>query len=513
MGYKETLAVIEDIAAVLLEQGLKPGDRVALTGKNTPQWALAYMGVLFAGGVIVPLDYQLKDNDLSTLIEFAGAEFIFVDHEKYDHFKDGPFKSVFALDSKDPHYILDLKHQWTGEYPKSSEEDLAAILFTSGTTGTPKGVMLTHKNFVSDCLLSQTHMEITHEDVFYALLPLHHSYSMQAVFIEGVSVGAEIVFGGKMVVNQILSDLKEGNVTMFLGIPLLFNKLYKGIMKGIKEKSILAYGVIRFLMAITGFIKRVFGLNLGRKLFKGILAKVSLDTNRICISGGGPLPASTFSGFNALGIDFVQGYGLTETSPILALNPKDSYQFTSVGKVVPQADIRIIDPDSDGRGEIVVRGPMVMKGYYKNEEATKEIFTEDGYLKTGDVGYLDSKEFLYLTGRAKNLIVTEGGKNVFPEEIENAFQLYDQIEQVLVKGYLQNAKTKSEGIEAYFYPSEPLRQEAEGQESDFLQNQFDKIVDHVNRELLPYQRISRFKVLAEPMEMTSTKKIKRFTVS
>jgi long-chain acyl-CoA synthetase len=361
-------------------------------------------------------------------------------------------------------------------------------------------------------------MQLYPTDVFYALLPIHHSYTMLAVFIESMSVSAELVFGKRIVVKQILSDLKQAKVTMFLGVPVLFNKLLKGLMNGIREKGIIVYGLIRFLMGISGFIKKVFKVNPGKKMFHGILEKISLDNIRICICGGGPLPSSTFKMYNQLGIDFVQGYGLTETSPIITLNPIYAYKEASVGKVLPRTEMKILDPDERKNGEIIVRGPMVMSGYYRNEEATKEIFTEDGWLKTGDVGYLDSENYLMLTGRKKSLIVTEGGKNVFPEEIEDEFQLYDEIEQILVLGFEKDKKTKVEGIRALIYPAEAYKDDLLNTNSPeetekIMQQRMEEIVSEVNKRLVPYKRIETVRLVDEPMEMTSTKKIKRFIVA
>jgi long-chain acyl-CoA synthetase len=336
---------------------------------------------------------------------------------------------------------------------KAQSEDTAAILFTSGTTGTPKGVMLSHRNMVSDCYLAQGNMSLSPNDVFYAILPIHHSYTMMAVFFEAISVGASIVFGKKLIISQILKELKEGEVTMFLAVPMLFNKMIAALMNGVREKGIVLYGLIRFLMSVSGLLKKVFKVNVGKKMFGFLLKKLSLDKNRICISGGGPLPASTFKMFNQLGIDFVQGYGLTETSPITHLNPVEAYIETSVGKKIPQVEVKIVNPDSDGNGIIYIKGPMVMQGYYNNPEATAEVL-EDGWLNTGDVGHQDARGYLYLTGRAKNIIVTEGGKNVFPEEIEDHFQLYNEIDTICVLGYLTDKKTKSEGIRALVYPDQ-----------------------------------------------------------
>ena len=503
-NFSQVLEKTELLGQYLYSQGIRKGDRVGVSGKNSPEWAFAYLGILFAGAIVVPLDYGLKNSEILGLMKTAEVDILFCDTEKYEFFREQGLKELIALSPKNDNYILDISCGASKDIPLPAEDDLAAILFTSGTTGVSKGVMLTHKNFVSDAYQAQACMNIFHTDVFYALLPLHHSYSMLAVFIESLAVGAEVVFAKHLAIGQILKDLKQGKVTMFLGIPLLFNKLIKGLMKGIREKGIVVYGLIRFLMWLSGIIKKYLHVNPGKKMFNGLLAKLSLDTNRICICGGGPLPASTFKLFNQLGIDFVQGYGLTETSPIVALNPKEAYKESSVGKMIPGTETRILNPDENGCGEIAIRGSMIMKGYYKNEEATREVLMEDGFLNTGDVGYLDSDNYLYLTGRAKSMIVTEGGKNVFPEEIEDKFQLYDEVDQILVRGFLLDKKMKVEAIEALIYPGE----EAKGTD----EKRYQEIIDEVNHELKPYQKINRFTILDEPMEMTTTKKIKRFAV-
>ncbi|MDC7227423.1 MAG: class I adenylate-forming enzyme family protein [Spirochaetales bacterium] len=510
--YTEAWKKINQVANYLLNIGLSKGEHVGLTGKNSPEWAISYLAILTAGGVVVPVDYSLKTDDVSRLLEFADINILFVDSEKFDDLKPSAHKGKLKKISLSPDktdYVLDINFSQTIEHEKAGEDDTAAILFTSGTTGEPKGAMLSHKNFVSDCFMFQGNMNIYHTDVFYALLPIHHSYTMLAVFIEAFSVGAELVFAKKVVVQQIFKDLKKAKVTMFLGIPMLFNKIIKGLMNGIREKGIVVYGLIRFMMGFSGLVKKIFGVNIGKSLFGGILSKVSLDTNRICICGGGPLPAETFKYFNQMGIDFVVGYGLTEAAPGLTLNPIYAYRESSIGKIIPLVEMKVLDPDSDGTGELIARGPNIMKGYYKNEQASKEAFTEDGWLLTGDSGYIDDENYVYLTGRKKNMIVTEGGKNVFPEEIEDHFQLFDEIEQILVRGYVQDEKMQTEGIEAVIVPSEDF---AKNNTDEDIKTRLDQIIDEVNREMLPYKRISRISVRKEEMEMSSTKKIKRFKV-
>ena len=522
LTYTQAREKIIGVANYLAVKGVKHGDKVAVSGKNSPEWAIAYLAILYVGATVIPLDYQLKDEEIDFLLTFAGVQYLFIDAERINDIDSkgtvGLLEKI-SLEVGHADYIFNKMAEKSPKRKGASENDLAAILFTSGTTGNPKGVMLTHANLVSDCFLAQDLMTLYPTDIFYALLPIHHSYTMLAVFIEAISVGAEIVFGKKLIVSQILKELKRGNVTMFLAVPMLFNKMLKGLMNGIKEKGVVVYGLIRFLMGISGLIKKVFKVNPGHKMFNGLLAKLSLDKIRICISGGGPLPSSTFKMFNQLGIDFVQGYGLTETSPIITLNPIYAYIETSVGKILPRTEMKLIDVDEKGIGEIVVRGPMVMQGYYKNKEATDEILAADGWLRTGDVGYIDADNYVYLTGRKKSLIVTEGGKNVFPEEIEDAFQLYDEIDQICVMGYLTDVKMKSEGIRALIHPSEKYVDEMAKKYADAatlyaeMEKHMKEVVDKVNKDLLPYKRISKVTVVAEPLEMTSTKKIKRYIVA
>jgi len=517
LTYRAARDRVRAVAVHLQRSGIAAGDRVVVTGKNSPEWAVAYLGVLYAGAVVVPIDYGIPIEDARGLATFSGARAILVDGEHYDAYPPADLGMVtrVSLAKTRENYIFDLPLSGDDAASRDDaseialpddETSLAAILYTSGTTGNPKGVMLTHANLVSDCYLSQGNLSISETDVFYALLPLHHSYTMLAVFIESLSVGAETVFGKRLITSQILKELKLGGVTMFLGVPLLFNKLIAGINKGIREKGILVYGLMKGLMALSGGIKKLFNVNPGKKLFGSILKKVSLDTNRICISGGGPLPKSTFRQFNQLGIDFVQGYGLTETSPIVALNPTHHFKIASVGKIIERCEMRIADPDEEGNGEIQIKGPMVMQGYYNNPEATREAFTADGWLKTGDIGHIDHEGYLYLSGRAKSLIVTEGGKNVFPEEIEDKFQLYTEIEQILVRGYVKDAATRAEAVEALVYPATDF---AEGKADDQVRQRIDEIISAVNHDLPMYKKISRFEVLAEPLAMTTTKKIKR----
>lgn len=516
LTYRQAHEKIVQLSKWLAANGVKHGDKVAVTGKNSPEWAVVYLATLYAGGIICPLDYALKIEEQENLLSVAEPKFLFVDDEKYQRYieKSASYK-VYALSPKyQDKYVYNLSTDEDPEIKRPEENETAAILFTSGTTGKPKGVMLSHKNLVSDCYIAQTHMTIYNTDVFYALLPIHHAYTMLAVFIETISVGAEVVFGKSMAVNRLMHELKEGKITMLLGVPMLFNKLIQGIMKGVKEKGAFVYGLIRFLMGISYFVKKVFKVNPGKKMFKAVLEKANLSTIRIAICGGGPLAKSVFKLYNEMGIDFVQGYGLTETSPIIALNPVQHFKIESVGKYfVDYMQMKILDPNEDGVGEIAVKGPMVMQGYYNMPTETSLMFTEDGWFKTGDLGWLDSENYLMLSGRVKNMIVTEGGKNVYPEEIEDKFQLQSDVQQITVQGYIADEAKKSEELEALIYPSDDffkrLGLERDGANPTTVQQEIKKDVEEVNKTLLPYQRITKITILEKPLEMTTTLKVKR----
>lgn len=520
-SYNEVFVKVEKLAKWLVQNGVEKGDRIAVSGKNSPEWATVYLAAHFAGAVICPIDYALHEDEIENLLKTAEPKFLFIDFEKFNHF-DSNLKGckVYSLNRRNQKYVYELEPEGNVELNQfPTEEDTAAILFTSGTTGIPKGVMLSHKNLVSDAFIAQYHMIIDYNDVFYALLPIHHAYTMLAVFIESICIGAEIVFGKSMAVSKLMKELKEGKITMLLGVPLLFNKLAAGILNGIKQKGKIVYGILKILMEISYIIKKITKINVGHKMFNAILKKANINTIRIAICGGGPLAKSVFKLYNQLGIDFVQGYGLTETSPIIALNPVQHFKIESVGKYfVGHMEMKILNPNEEGIGEICVKGPMVMQGYYKMPEETEKMFTSDGWFKTGDLGWLDSEKYLMLSGRCKNLIVTEGGKNVYPEEIEDSFQLETDIQQITVRGYVANKNTKSEEIEAMIYPSDSLFEEMNFSREDSFSDEkkkaevlksISKIVEKINKKLQPYQRITKITILEKPLEMTTTMKVKR----
>ena len=503
--YREAEEAICRIARALVSDGFKAGDKIAVCGHNSAEWALAYFAVIRMGGVIVPLDPTLKDHEMEHFMAFGGVTGLFIDTERINNIDSGLKLGLKKYSLEDD---LPKMNGPETSFPKLSGDDTAAILFTSGTTGTPKGVILTHDNLVSDCFLTQSTIEFFPSDVIYAILPLHHAYTMMAVVYMAISFGGAVVFGKKLAMSHIFRELKEGGVTVFMAVPMLYNKMISALMSGVRKKGIVVYGLIRALMKLSGFIKAVSGKNAGKKLFGFLLEKLSFENIRICISGGGPLPASTFRMFNELGLDFVQGYGLTEASPITHLNPIAAFRVESVGRSFPEEEVKIVDPDSDGNGLIFIKGPMIMKGYYNNPEATQEVLSSDGWLNTGDVGHQDSDGYLYLTGRKKNVIVTEGGKNVFPEEVEDPFQLYEDIDQICVFGYVADKTMKKEEIRAVIVPSKTCIERFSG-DQNAVKKHITCIVDEVNHSAASHKRITMVDVVYEELPMTGTKKVKR----
>ena len=521
ISYKEAKDYIFNIASYLRDKGIKKGDKVALNGKNSPEWALSYFGILTAGAVVVPIDNQLKIERVMMLSEFADVKFVIADFDVLEKMKNRAndwYNNLLGfglLKGNSPDYVkvtaMKSENPLTDRV-EVNDTDIAAILFTSGTTGNEKGAMLTHANLVSNVYQAANGMGVDEHDVLYALLPLHHSYCCTAVLLETIRHGAECLFGHGIVVSKMIADMKMGKVTVFMGIPLLYNKVIAGIFAKVKQKGAFTYGLIKTLMAINGFFKTKFGKAPLRGFFnKKILSQVGLDHSKLLICGAGPLSPTVFKQYQQMGLDFLQGYGLTETSPIVTLNPPEHFKVDSIGRILPFIDMKIADKDSEGVGEIRVKGPNVCLGYYKDEENTKELFDNDGYLRTGDLGYVDNENYVYLKGRKKNIIVTEGGKNVFPEEIEDMFQLYAEVEQILIRGFQQKKDVPCECIEAVIYPSKEFYKDKNMSQED-IKKDIERIISLVNKELVGYKKIEKLTIVDEPMEMTTTKKIKRATV-
>ncbi|MBR1919494.1 MAG: AMP-binding protein [Spirochaetales bacterium] len=516
-SYTEVHELIQKAASVMMEKGVERGDKVLLNGKNSIQWGIGYLAINYCGAVVVPIDNQMHIDRCQKLSAFANCSYILADLdviEKMDK-EDEWFRSLKGMMTLRGHLdgvfnILEASPKQLRDSLRISDRELAALLFTSGTTGNEKAAMLSNRNIVSDTYLVASGMGCTENDTLYALLPLHHSYCCTTVLLETIKHGAECLFGHGIIISRMLNDLKQGHVTIFMGIPLLYNKLLAGIEKGMKQKGPVVDSLLHLLMSINGFFKQHFGISPFRGFFrKKILSQLGLDHNNLLICGAGPLAPEVFKKYNQLGLDFLQGYGLTECSPVVTLNPKEHFKTASIGRALKGMDVIIADENEAGIGEIRVKGPNVTSGYYNDPEHTRELFDENGYLKTGDLASIDSEGYFFIRGRAKNLIVTEGGKNVYPEEIEDCFQTNPCIEQIMVRGYMARKDVPSEQIEAVIFPNQEYYK---GRSEEEIELDIENQVKAVNLTLLAYKRIDRITILKERMEETTTRKIKRNTV-
>jgi len=499
--FGEVLGYVRKMAEYLKEKGIKKGDFVALVSENRPEWGWGYLAIQWAGGTVIPLDARLTDVERRFLMDFAGVKGVICSRDYLMEMEEAKkeLKFDFILSMEDLDKIFE-KYEGIDRVELDSE-DLAEILFTSGTTGSPKGVMLTHKNIMSDLEGLYQIIDVDENDVFFSILPLHHVYECTGGFLAPIYVGASVAYASSLRPNVMLEEMREIRPTVWLTVPLVLEKIYQKILKTLNEQK----GVKKVLINLMKTLAK------GR-LSKRIKASLGLDRVRYVVSGGAALPEWVSKGLEDLGFPILQGYGLSETSPILTLNPPHSPRNKSVGLPIPGVEIRLFEVNERGEGEIAAKGPMVMKGYYKNEKATKEVFY-DGWFLTGDIGYFDEEGYLYITGRKKAVIVTKGGKNIYPEEIENKLTESPYIEEVLVFGAI-NPETGEEEVQALVYPNlDEVRELAHKMgkvpDDDFIYEIISKEIERLSKDLAPYKRIKRFALRYEEFPKTTTRKIKR----
>jgi long-chain acyl-CoA synthetase len=499
--FGEVLGYVRKMAEYLKEKGIKKGDFVALVSENRPEWGWGYLAIQWAGGTVIPLDARLTDVERRFLMDFAGVKGVICSRDYLMEMEEAKkeLKFDFILSMEDLDKIFE-KYEGIDRVELDSE-DLAEILFTSGTTGSPKGVMLTHKNIMSDLEGLYQIIDVNENDVFFSILPLHHVYECTGGFLAPIYVGVSVAYASSLRPNVMLEEMREIRPKIWLTVPLVLEKIYQKILKTLNEQK----GFKKVLINLMKTFAK-------ERLSKRIKASLGLDRVRYVVSGGAALPEWVSKGLEDLGFPILQGYGLSETSPILTLNPPHSPRNKSVGLPIPGVEIRLFEVNERGEGEIAAKGPMVMKGYYKNEKATKEVFY-DGWFLTGDIGYFDEDGYLYITGRKKAVIVTKGGKNIYPEEIENKLTESPYIEEVLVFGAI-NPETGEGEVQALVYPNlDEVRELAHKMgrvpDDDFIYELISKEIERLSKDLAPYKRIKRFALRYEEFPKTTTRKIKR----
>jgi long-chain acyl-CoA synthetase len=516
----------ERIARGLLEFGLKKGDKVAILSANRPDWGATYLGVLLAGGINVPIDALLKAPSWSHIIHASKAKMLVISksflaelESKFDELPD--LQAIVCMDDIDSgsraislHELAIRGKQSAKELPDIDPSDTASILYTSGTTGQAKGVLLTHENIVSDIDGMTRLITILEDDIFLSVLPIHHAFECTCGFLTPLAYGCCIVYARGLASKLIIEDIKNNQATIILGVPLLYEKMHDGIFRAISKKPPFTKIMFKATYSISKLLSATLIANPGKRIFKGLRNKAGLDSLRLLIAGGAPMPPEVTKAFKLLGFCFTQGYGLSEAAPVLTLNPIDSKnKDASIGLPVPGAELKIIDPDSRGIGQIVARGPMVMQGYYDNPEATCEVL-KDGWLYTGDSGWVDGDGYFYIAGRLKNVIVTPAGKNVYPEEIESELHKSPFILESLVLGRRLEG-TRGEEIEAVVVPDyEYFNSLAAETNHKYTTEEIEKIIKEevfrLSSGLAEFKRVKYIQIREDEFEKTSTKKIKRY---
>jgi long-chain acyl-CoA synthetase len=517
-SYAELRHMAESIAAWLIRNGIQPGARVAILAENHPRWVAAYLGIIAAGGAAVPLDTAYHADQVAKLLRDSGASLMFCDlkHFKVAQEAVAELNVGLVLTESGPHpeTVSDLD-SIISQTPASfspvprGPDDLASLLYTSGTTADPKGVMLTHANLLGEAEAVFAWAHIGPADAVLGVLPLFHVLSQMANLLLPLVAGTRVVYLSTLNTTELLRALRERNITAFAVVPQFFYLIHDRIFKEVSQKGALtrfAFGWMR-RMTVLG---RKFGFNPGRVLFRTI-HNLFGKRMRLLVTGGSRFDPKIACDFYSLGIDVLQAYGLTETSGGAFVNPPNDNVIGSVGKPLKGVEVKIIEPQasddgSPASGEIVMRGPIVMKGYWNRPDATAEVL-KDGWLYTGDLGYIDSHENLFITGRRKEVIILANGKNIYPEEIEAHYLQSPFIKEICVMG--MEGTAGSEKLYAVVVPNfDVMRQRKVVNTKEVIR--FD--VEGLSAKLVSTKRISGYEIWQEDLPRTTTRKLKRFEI-
>ena len=518
--HKEFRENINALGTTLIQMGLKD-KRIALISENRYEWELSYLAVASGVGVIVPLDKALPDNELESLILRSQVEAI-IYSSKYDVImntlrekKNTNLKYFISMDleentqgiyaekalvEKGKKLLADGNKTYIDA--KIDAEKMGIMLFTSGTTAMSKAVMLSHKNLVTNVMDIIQRFDLTDEDRFLSFLPLHHVFECTVGFLYPISIGGSIAFCEG--VKHMAENIKEFEITAMISVPAVFDIIYRKVMKTIEKKGKLANlekgkKVSQFLLKMK--------IDLRKQLFKEVHESLGPKL-KLVVTGGAALDPETEKGFNDLGFDVEQGYGLTEKAPVIAAETPKCRRLGSIGKKFPSVEVKIDDPDEEGIGELMAKGPSIMLGYYENEEATKSALESDGWFHTGDLARIDKDGFIYISGRKKSVIVLNNGKNVFPEEIETLLNKVEGIKETFVFEKKEDDGDVKVCVEIV-YDKELIKElyNIEGEENikEFL---WDKVKE-VNKLMPKYKYVREMVITEEPLIKTTTLKIKR----
>ncbi len=517
--HKEFRDEINNLGTKLIDMGLKD-KRIAVISENRYEWAVDYLAVATGVGVIVPLDKALPDNEIENLIIRSEVEAIFYS-KKYNEVmnkikeqKNTNLKYFISMDLEKEEDGIKSQKELTEQGKvlidngnkefldaKIDNEKMGIMLFTSGTTAMSKAVMLSHKNICSNLADITSVIKVTEKDRFLSFLPLHHTFECTVGFLYPISVGGAICFCDG--IRHIAENIKEYKITAMISVPILFESMYKKVLKGIEKKGKLE--TVKKGMKISQFLLK-FGIDIRKQLFKEVHQTLGEDA-RLFVSGGAALDPETEKGFNAMGFTMYQGYGLTESSPVIAAEDDKYQKIGSIGKAFPSIDAKILDPDEDGIGELVAKGPSIMLGYYNNEEATKEAL-EGEWLHTGDLARIDKDGYIFISGRKKFVIVLKNGKNIFPEELETLVNKIEGVKESFVYGRPEDDGDYKICAKIVYDPEIAKETYGTTDESE-LKDILWKEVKKVNKEMPAYKYIRDISITDKELIKTTTQKTKR----
>jgi len=521
--YKDFKRDVDALGTEFINMGLKH-EKIAVLSENRYEWCLTYLATTAGTGTIVPLDKELPANELRYLLETSKARAI-VFSAKY---KDKVAEAVAGLHELKYFINMDLSDDEAGCLSfkkimkkgnnlikigdkkfinaKIKPDEPTILLFTSGTTGLAKGVMLSQKNICSDIVYTSQAVNVTEEDTILSILPLHHTYECTVSFLLMLYNGACISFCEGL--KHIASNLKEVKPTAMVAVPLIYENMYKKIWEQVKKTG--KDEKLKKGLKLSNMLRKV-NIDIRKKLFADVLSAFGGNV-RLAIAGGAASKPETLKGLEDLGFKVLQGYGLTEASPIAFVNHEFNYKHASIGLPLPGIETKIHEPDASGVGEIWIKGNIVMKGYYENKEATEKTLTPDGWLRTGDLGYVDKDGFYYITGRQKNVIVTKNGKNIFPEEVEAYLNESDLIKESLVYGKEVEGEIEPR-VCAKIVPDYDFIRNSTGKfnlGADEIRKMIGEEVKKANRKMPTYKAVKQFDVQETEFAKTTTHKIKRY---
>ena len=516
--HKEVRDMINNLGTALINLGLK-GKRIAVIGENRYEWEIAYLSIVCGTGIVVPLDKSLPANELELLIERSDIEAIFYTKKYSDiiqnikYSEKNKLKHLISMDSDENFEGIYSQKELIREGRKLIEEgnteflnakidpkEMEIMLFTSGTTSKAKVVALSHENICTNLMDIGSVLDVTQEDVFLSILPIHHVFECTVGFLFSLYKGAETVFCDGL--RHIVENLNEYHVTVMACVPGIYERIFMMIRKKLEKQ-----GKLEEMLKNEEKYKNS-SMQKKKEVFKEIHNMLGGKV-KLLISGAAALDKTIEEKYRLLGLNLVQGYGLTETSPVVAVGTNKNYKLGSIGKTVPSVEAKLVDVNDDGIGELVVRGSSVMLGYYENEKVNKKSL-QDGWFYTGDLAKIDEEGYIFICGRKKSVIVLKNGKNIFPEEMENLVNKIEGIRESFIFGKIQSNDENNIKINVKIvFDRDVMKDVYKVEEDEDIYKVLSKKIKEVNQTMPSYKAIRGMILTEEPLIKTTTNKIKR----